>query len=146
MSETMMALGVYRFSLTSAAYQELRRSNAYRWQAQERLQRLPAQQFVGPGNETLDLKGTIYPHYQGGMKQLDLMRAQAGRGKPLLLIDGLGFIWGQWVILQVDETQTVMLTNGQPRKLEFQLRLVRYGDDARDGGGRTMSGTNVEDQ
>lgn len=129
MSETMMALGGYRFSLNSAAYQELRRSNAYRWQAQERLQRLPAQQFVGPGSETLDLKGTIYPHYQGGMKQLDLMRSQAGRGEPLLLVDGIGLIWGRWVILQVDETQTVMLTNGQPRKLEFQLRLVRYGED-----------------
>jgi len=129
MSDTMMALGGYRFSLTSAAYQELRRSNAYRWQAQERLQRLPAQQFVGPGSETLDLKGTIYPHYRGGMKQLDLMRAQAGRGEPLLLVDGLGFIRGQWVILQVDETQTVMLANGQPRKQEFHLRLVRYGED-----------------
>lgn len=129
MSETMMALGGYRFSLNSAAYQELGRSNAYRWQAQERLQRLPAQQFVGPGSETLDLKGTIYPHYQGGMKQIDLMRVQAGRGEPLLLLDGLGFIWGQWVILQVDETQAVMLTNGQPRKLEFQLRLARYGED-----------------
>lgn len=129
MSETMMALGGYRFSLSSAAYQELRRSNAYRWQAQERLQRPPAQQFVGLGSETLDLKGTIYPHYQGGMKQLDLMRVQAGRGEPLLLFDGLGFIWGQWVILQVDETQAVMLTNGQPRKLEFQLRLARYGDE-----------------
>lgn len=129
MSETMMALGSYRFSLTSASYQELRRSNAYRWLAQERFQRLPAQQFVGPGSETLDLKGIIYPHYQGGMKQLDVMRAQAGRGVPLLLVDGLGFIWSQWVILQVDETQTVMLTNGQPRKLEFQLRLARYGED-----------------
>lgn len=129
MSETMMALGGYRFSLTSAAYQELRRSNAYRWQAQERLQRLPAQQFVGPGSETLDLKGTIYPHYRGGTKQLDLMRAQAGLGEPLLLVDGLGFIWGRWVILQVDETQTVMLTNGLPRKLEFQLRLTRYAED-----------------
>ena len=129
MSETMMALGAYRFSLTSAAYQELSRSNAYRWQTQERLHRLPAQQFVGLGNETLDLKGVIYPHYQGGMGQLDVMRAQAGRGDPLLLVDGLGFIWGQWVILQVDETQTVMLTNGQPRKLEFQLRLARYGED-----------------
>ena len=129
MSETMMALGGYRFSLTSAAYQELRRSNAYRWQTQERLQRLPAQQFVGLGSETLDLKGIIYPHYQGGTKQLDVMRAQAGRGVPLLLVDGLGFIWGQWVILQVDETQTVMLTNGQPRKLEFQLRLARYGGE-----------------
>ena len=129
MSETMMALGAYRFSLTSAAYQELSRSNAYRWQAQERLHRLPAQQFVGPGNETLDLKGVIYPHYQGGMGQLDVMRAQAGRGEPLLLVDGIGLICGRWVILQVDETQTVMLTNGQPRKLEFQLRLVRYGED-----------------
>lgn len=93
------------------------------------MHRLPAQQFVGLGNETLDLKGVIYPHYQGGMGQLDVMRAQAGRGDPLLLVDGLGFIWGQWVILQVDETQTVMLTNGQPRKLEFQLRLARYGED-----------------
>ena len=130
MRETMMALGSYRFSLDSAAYQELRRSTAYRWQALARLQRLPAQQFLGPGSETLDLKGVIYPHYRGGFKQLDAMRAQAGKGEPLLLVDGLGFIWGQWVVLQVDETQSVLLTNGQPRKLEFQLRLARYGEDS----------------
>ena len=130
MSETMMALGSYRFSLDSAAWQELRRSTAYRWQALARLQRLPAQQFLGPGSETLDLKGVIYPHYRGGFKQLDAMRAQAGKGEPLLLVDGLGFIWGQWVVLQVDETQSVLLTNGQPRKLEFQLRLARYGEDS----------------
>ena len=130
MSETMMALGSYRFSLDSAAWQELRRSTAYRWQALGRLQRLPAQQFLGPGSETLELKGVIYPHYRGGFKQLDAMRAQAGKGEPLLLVDGLGFIWGQWVVLQVDETQSVLLTNGQPRKLEFQLRLARYGEDS----------------
>ena len=130
MSEIMMALGSYRFSLDSAAYQELRRSNAYRWQALARLQRLPAQQFLGPGSETLDIKGVIYPHYRGGFKQLDAMRAQAGKGEPLLLVDGLGFIWGQWVVLQVDETQSVLLTNGQPRKLIFQLRLARYGEDS----------------
>lgn len=129
MSETMMALGCYRFSLDSAAYQELRRSNAYRWQAQGRLQRLPAQQFLGPGNETLDLKGVIYPQYRGGFKQLDVMREQAGKGEPLLLVDGLGFIWGQWVVQQVDETRSMLITNGQPRKLEFQLRLIRYGED-----------------
>ncbi|WP_230990558.1 phage tail protein [Bathymodiolus platifrons methanotrophic gill symbiont] len=41
----------------------------------------------------------------------------------------LGLFGGRWVVLQVDETQSVMLTNGQPRKLEFQLRLTRYGED-----------------
>ena len=51
MRETMMALGSYRFSIDSAAYQELKHSQAYRWQAQERLQRRPAMQFVGAGEE-----------------------------------------------------------------------------------------------
>jgi len=43
MNETMMALGDYRFSVDTAAYQELKRSQAYRWQPQERLLRRPAQ-------------------------------------------------------------------------------------------------------
>jgi phage protein U len=129
MAETMMALGGYRFSLDTATYQELRRRNAYRWQAQDRLQRMPAQQFLGPGGETLDLKGVIYPHYRGGFGQIDAMREQAGMGVPLLLVDGLGIIWGQWVVLQVDETRSLPFDNGQPRKLEFQLSLARYGED-----------------
>lgn len=129
MSETLMALGDYRFSVNSASYNELRRSTEYRWQSQARLQRLPAQQYLGPGVDTLDVSGVIYPHYRGGIKQLNAMRMQAGRGAPLLLVDGLGFVWGQWVIRQVEEQRSVHLINGQPRKLEFTLRLARYGDD-----------------
>lgn len=130
MSETMMALGSYRFALNTAAYDTLKRSQSYRWQAQERLLRRPAQQFIGLGEETIELSGVIYPHFAGGLKQLDAMRKQAGRGEPLLLVDGLGFVWGQWVINQIDEEQSVFLSNGVPLKTTFSLRLSHYGADA----------------
>ena len=129
MSETMMALGSYRFSIDSAAYQELKHSQAYRWQAQERLQRRPAMQFVGAGEESIELSGVIYPHFKGGLEQLDTMRTEANKGQPLLLVDGLGFVWGQWVITQIDEGQSFFQGNGQPLKQSFQLKLVNYGAD-----------------
>ncbi|MCO1333143.1 phage tail protein [Microbulbifer sp. OS29] len=129
MSETMMALGRYRFSIDSAAYQELKHSQAYRWQAQERLQRRPAMQFLGAGEESIEFSGVIYPHFKGGLKQLDAMRIEASKGQPLLLVDGLGFVWGQWVITQIDEGQSFFQGNGQPLKQSFQLKLVNYGAD-----------------
>jgi phage protein U len=129
MSETMMALGTYRFSIDSAAYQELKHSQAYRWQAQERIQRRPAMQFLGAGEESIELSGVIYPHFKGGLEQLDTMRAEASKGQPLLLVDGLGFVWGQWVITQIDEGQSFFQGNGQPLKQSFQLKLVNYGAD-----------------
>jgi len=129
MSETMMALGSYRFSIDSAAYQELKHSQAYRWQAQGRLHRRPAMQFLGAGEESIELSGVIYPHFKGGLEQLDTMRAEASKGQPLLLVDGLGFVWGQWVITQIDEGQSFFQGNGQPLKQSFQLKLVNYGAD-----------------
>lgn len=129
MSETMMALGTYRFSIDSAAYQELKHSQAYRWQAQERLQRRPAMQFLGAGEESIELSGVIYPHFKGGLEQLDTMRTEANKGQPLLLVDGLGFVWGQWVITQINEGQSFFQGNGQPLKQSFQLKLVNYGAD-----------------
>ena len=129
MSETMMALGTYRFAIDSAAYQELKHRQAYRWQAQERLQRQPAMQFVGVGEESIELSGVIYPHVSGGLKQLDAMRSDARKGQPLLLVDGLGQVWGQWVITHIDEGQSFFLANGQALKQQFQLTLVNYGAD-----------------
>jgi len=91
MTDVMMMLGLeYQFSLSSSAYQQLRRSTEYRWPVQERLRRRPARQFVGPGNDAIELSGTIYPHYRGGLRQMECMRAVAGQGEPLRLVGRTG--------------------------------------------------------
>ncbi|ETX03575.1 MAG: tail protein (plasmid) [Candidatus Entotheonella factor] len=129
MSQTMLALGDFRFAVDTAAYQTLQRTSAYRWPGQERLAREPALQFTGPGTETLTLDGVIYPAFRGGLGQLDAMREMAARGEPLLLVDGLGQVRGQWVITQIEESQSHFLPKGIPRKMTFTLSLQRYGED-----------------
>ena len=129
MQQILMALGDYRFSIATAAYDSLKREHRYRWQAQPRWQQAPALQFTGYDKATLDLRGTIYPDLGAGFNQLELLRTQAGRGEPLLLVDGQGFVWGLWVIERVVEEQTYLQANGRPRKQTFRLQLADYGPD-----------------
>lgn len=122
-STVMMQLGSFQFSISTAAYQELRRRTEYRWASQDRFGRMPALQFTGAGADSIDLSGTIYTEYRGGLGQLNAMRAQASRGQPLLLVDGNGNLLGHWVIESVEEDQSVFAAAGRPRKQQFTLRL-----------------------
>ena len=98
MARIMMRWGVYKFSLNTAAYQELERSGSYRWARQERIGTNDALQFTGLGPETVDLRGVVFPLFRGGLDQVSRMRTQASIGQPLPLIDGLGNVWGLWVV------------------------------------------------
>lgn len=56
------------------------------------------------------------------------MRAQASLGVPLIMMDGTGRVWGQWVIKEVEETRRVFEADGTPKRVEFQIVLVRYDE------------------
>lgn len=131
--EMMMILGVYRFCIANAAYQNFKRATEYDWREQKRLGMEPASQYVGAGADTIDLDGAIYPQFRGGLRQVSLMRAEAGFGKPLFLISGNGNAFGRWYIVSIIENQTCFLKDGTPRKIEFSLSLKRYGEEAAHG-------------
>lgn len=134
MISIMLKLGEFKFSISTAAYQSFTRSTAYRWQAQERYGQLPAQQYTGPGDDSISLSGDIYPDYAGGLHQLDSMRQEAAKGRPLLLVDGNGYIHGRWVILSIEDAQAVFFSDGTPRKMAFSLKIAQYVDDFISGG------------
>lgn len=151
MSDVMMQLGAYQFSISTAAYQTLRRSVAYRWSAQDRIGRSAALQFTGLGEDTLTLDGVIFPTHKhvshrasgagfstegfarshaSGASQLDAMREQAATGKPQLLLDGQGQILGQWVIERIEEQQDTFARAGVARRQTFSLKLRKYDDNS----------------
>lgn len=129
MTKVMLALGDFRFSIDSAAYQSLRRSVEYRWAEIARVGTRPGRQFVGIGGEEIALAGVIYPAYRGGLGQVAEMRRLAGLGEPLLLVDGQGQIWGKFCISRVDEDQAVFFSDGTPKRQDFSLSLVHYGEE-----------------
>jgi phage protein U len=135
-----MTLGGFQFAISTAAHDELQRDTAYRWEKQDRLGREPAMQFIGAGEDRVTLSGTIYPHFRGGVGQLDTMRTLAGEGKPLQLVDGLGRVLGPFCITRVTESQSNYVGPGIPRRVDFTLELSRYGEDkAPEGGGSSGS-------
>lgn len=131
-SRTMMALGDYRFSIDTAAYQRLERRSSWRWQAVDRLGARPAMQFIGSGEDSISMDGTVFPSYAGGLGQVEAMRKEADRGEPLMLVSGAGRVWGKFCITEISETHEVFFSDGTPRRIDFSLNLVMYGgeDDA----------------
>ena len=125
----MLALGPYRFSLNTSAYQSLKRSSEYRWPSIERIGKEPLLQAIGPGCDRIDLDGVIYPHFRGGLGQINAMRDSAQRQEPLMLINGQGNVLGRFVITQIEESQNTFLADGTPRKIEFRMSLERYGEE-----------------
>ena len=119
----------YYFNLDTAAFDELQRRSSYRWAAQERLSRDSAQQAVGQGEDTLTLKGAVFPLLKAGIGQLDALRAIARRLEPVSLTTGYGAVLGSWCLRKVDEDQSALLAGGAPRKQSFTLEFVAYGND-----------------
>ena len=119
----------YYFNLDTAAFDELRRQASFRWVGQERLRRSVAQQAVGLGEEKITLKGAIFPHHKGGIKQLNVLRSIGRNLQPLNLVTGYGEVLGNWCLVSIDEEQSHLLAGGIPRKQGFNLEFVSYGND-----------------
>ena len=119
----------YYFNLDTAAFDELRRQTSFRWAGQERLRRSVAQQAVGLGEEKITLKGAIYPHHKGGIKQLNVLRTIGRNLQALKLVTGYGEVLGDWCLISIEEEQSHLLAGGIPRKQGFNLEFVNYGND-----------------
>ena len=130
MTETMMAIGDFRFSIETAAYDKLTRTHSYNWPGKARIGRAPALQFTGPGEETISLSGIVYPHFRGGLDQVSAMNTEAAKGEPLQLVDGNGRFWGIYAITKVREGHKFIDGTGTPYKQTFSLDIKAYGDDA----------------
>lgn len=129
----MARLGDFQFGIDTAAFTDLQRSSAYRWEAKNRIGRQPAMQNVGRGADTISLSGTIYPHWRGGLGQMAALRDMAATGEPQPLVyafETSGQYCGLWCIESIEETRTILFENGAPRKIDFRVTLKEYGEDA----------------
>ena len=128
----MLALGMFVFSLSTLAYQELQRQTEWRHPSSNRVGAAPARQFIGRGDDSITLPGIIFPELAGTTLSLDALRLMANTGKAWPMIEGTGRIYGLWVIESLSETKTVFFRDGTPRRIEFTLSLKRIDDDELD--------------
>ena len=130
MNGILLSLGGFIFEVSGPSYEGLEHSSDARWAKLDRLDAKPARQFVGPGDETVYLDGTIYTRFGKGFGQIEAMRVAAGFGQPLMLVSGYGRVFGRFVILRVGSSQNFFLPDGSPQKAVFSIELGAYGGGA----------------
>ncbi|EWH02050.1 phage tail protein [Halomonas sp. BC04] len=125
----MMVFGLFVFSLSTTAYQELQRQSDWRYPPQSRVGARPSRQFLGPGDDTITLTGTLLPEFTGGQRHLDELRRMAGEGKAWPLIEGTGRNYGLFVIENLSERKSRFFRDGAASQIDFDLTLQRIDDD-----------------
>ncbi|EGF93096.1 phage P2 GpU family protein [Asticcacaulis biprosthecium C19] len=124
----MMSLGMFIFEIGTLAYQELQRKTAWRHARGERFGALATAQYLGPGDDTISLPGVLYPGQIGDYSAISRLREMGNTGDAQLLCTGYGDVLGEWLILSLDETQSLFFEDGAPRKVAFTLELSRAPD------------------
>lgn len=126
----LLALGQFVFELGTLAYQDFKRSNDWRHASNSRVGARAGYQFVGVGDDSVSLSGWVAPGQVGSYASIAALRAMGDSGQAFALVSGMGEVFGQYVIKQLDETGTYHDRRGRPGRVEFSLQLTRVDNNA----------------
>lgn len=126
----LMAFGQFVFETDTLSFTELHRQRTWNHASNPVAKGRAKRQYLGVGDETVNLSGLIYEVQGFGQRQsVDDLAIMADRGAAYTLVDGSGYLYGVYIIEGIDETRSVLLFNGVPRKIDFSLKLTRVDDE-----------------
>jgi uncharacterized protein len=126
----MMSIGLFVFSLPTIVYQDLQHKMGAKFAIADRVGARDAVQYIGPGAETITLSGSTADGINDPETSFDQLVGMMESGQGWPLVDGLGRVYGDFIIEQLDRKKTIFDSNGQPKKTEFGIDLRRVDDGA----------------
>ncbi|AXS39280.1 phage tail protein [Breoghania sp. L-A4] len=118
--------GAFAFQALGFSYTDVARRLSTPWAKVAVAQRLDAQQWTGPGEDEVSIKGVLFPEEFGGGASLDGLRAAALVGVPLMLVSLGGRVFGYHTIQGIDEDRGFHDAFGAPRRNAYVIKLLRY--------------------
>ncbi|MGF2651532.1 phage tail protein [Serratia marcescens] len=128
----MMIYGMFVFELKTLPHQQLQQKKTWRHVKNARINRSASWQYIGAGDDDVTLSGVLYPEITGGEVSLSVLTTQAYTGRPWPLIDGVGQIYGMYVITGLQTTRSEFDRYGKAKKIEFSISFQRCDEDLRE--------------
>jgi len=122
----MLALGGFIFSGQTAAYQHLKRKTGQRWAGKNRVGRRAMHQHLGPANDDFTLPGVLYPETDAKAPSIEILRNMADAGVPYILVSGDGWVFGEYIIIDVSDDRSYLMKDGAAMKIEFDMTIRQY--------------------
>ncbi|EFQ6910081.1 phage tail protein [Escherichia coli] len=128
----MMIYGMFVFELRTLPHQQLQQNKSWRHVKNERVNRSASWQYIGAGEDRITLSGVLYPEITGGEVSISILTTQAYTGRPWPLIDGVGQIYGMYVLAGLQVTRSELDCYGKAKKIEFSVSFERCDEDLRE--------------
>ncbi|MBB3877911.1 phage tail protein [Sphingomonas pseudosanguinis] len=127
----LLGLGMFIFGIDTLTFDELARRASWRHATSPRVGARDATQFTGPAEETISIPGSVFTEIADGDVSLDELRRMADTGDAWSLVDGLGYVYGAYVITTIDDRRKLFFPNGKPRRIDFTIELLRVDQEER---------------
>ena len=82
-------------------------------------------EYVGIGDDSISLTGTLFPLKIGGLSELDMLQAMTEQGQPQILVRGDGTNLGWYVVDKVSEKSKYLDSSGIGRVIDIEIELNR---------------------
>lgn len=126
----LLSLGSFKFSIATAAYNQLVKSWSWDWASQSIIGKSDKLQAMGKKPVKIKLTGEVTPLFQSvGTQQVETLAMIGDELKPQLLVSGLGDVMGYWCITSLSETSTKFMKGGVARLQSFDIEIQYYGDN-----------------
>lgn len=122
----MMSLGGVVFHSETIVPQGLEQTLNYKWNNKQRVGRINSYQYTGVEEDVIKLTGIIYPITTHKPETLTQLKQMAEEKEPFYLINGEGYIYGDFVITSIKDRRSYFIENGAAQKIIFDLTLKKY--------------------
>lgn len=122
---SLFQLGAIQFEVAPVNVAEVNTQLGADYAAKDLVGAHRTREYMGPADQKIVLKGTLFPHRLGGLGGIAVMEAMAVMGIPQMLVRGDGLVFGWFVIETVTQDQTFLNGAGVGRMIEFQVTLIR---------------------
>ncbi|SNY91407.1 hypothetical protein SAMN04515647_1629 [Cohaesibacter sp. ES.047] len=121
----LAALGMFVFAPDIGSFEQLERQWQFTWAKPDPIGSAPLKQWTGPGDQTIHIRGGIWPEIQpAGTWKIEALAEQAGRGKPLSFVLGNGMVLGRWCVESISKKESEFLSH-LPAAIEFEIQMSK---------------------
>ncbi len=126
----LLAWGPYMFESHRASYEELRHRAGGHWAEHRIIGRAPVGQYLGPEEEVISLRGTIFPLDAGGGASAmpRAMQESSKAGETYMLLSGAGEVFGIFRLKKAERNESEIVVDGKPLKVSYDLEFVAHAD------------------
>lgn len=137
--------GPIQFEIFPVSVNEVNHTTGTDWARKEIAGAPMYREWVGEGDEEIQLRGRLYPHFyaqhakmrnqqsSGGVRELELMDNMRRLGQAHVLMRGDGWHFGWFVIERLSRAHTFLARDGIGQQINFEAGFVRvpvpFGND-----------------